>query len=254
MNFYLILGLLVFVYMTFWYFIAIVQKRNDVADIAWGLGFIIVAWVSFYLSGYSFVSFTVNLLVTFWGLRLATHIYSRNKNKPEDSRYAAWRANWKNFYLRSYLQIFLLQGFFLYLISLPVIFINYSVSNLFGITGFLGILIWGIGFYFESTGDRELKEFLSKPENKGHVMDQGLWQYSRHPNYFGEVVEWWGIFVVALSVPLGYLTIVGPLTITFLILFVSGVPLLEKKYEGRVDYEDYKRKTSVFIPLPIRKI
>lgn len=254
MNFYLILGIILFIYMSSWFVLAVINKRNDIADIAWGLGFILMAWVSFYLSGYAFKSIVVNLLVTFWGIRLAWHIYKRNKNKPEDSRYAEWRATWKNFYVRSYLQIFMLQGLFLYLISLPVTFINHSVSNTFGLVEIIGVLIWGIGFYFESTADRQLKEFIGNVENKGHVMDKGLWKYSRHPNYFGEVLEWWGIFIVALSIPFGYLTIIGPTTITTLILFVSGVPLLEKKYQGRPDYEEYKRRTSVFIPLPPKKV
>jgi steroid 5-alpha reductase family enzyme len=131
-------------------------------------------------------------------------------------------------------------------------FINHSVSNAFGIIEIAGFLVWGFGFYFESTGDRQLKEFISNPENKGKIMNKGLWQYSRHPNYFGEVTQWWGIFIIALSIPGSSFTIIGPLTITILILFVSGIPLLEKKYAGRPDFEEYKKRTSVFVPLPPR--
>jgi steroid 5-alpha reductase family enzyme len=250
MNYYLILALCVFAYMTCWFIISLIKKRNDVADIAWGLGFIMVAWISFFLSGYSFTALIVNILITIWGSRLALHIYFRNKNKPEDTRYMEWRKTWKNFYIRSFLQVFMLQGLFLYLISLPVIFINHLVSTNFGIIEFVGLLVWGVGFYFESTGDRQLKEFISNPQNKGKLMDKGLWRYSRHPNYFGEVTQWWGIFIIALSIPNSIFTIIGPLTITTLILFVSGVPLLEKKYEGRPDFEEYKKRTSIFIPLP----
>jgi len=250
MNYYLILALALLGYMTFWFFVSIIKKRNDVADIAWGLGFVLLTWLSFLTSGFSFVALLVNGLVTIWGLRLALHIYNRNKNKPEDSRYLEWRKSWKNFYLRSYIQVFLLQGIFLFLISLPVIFINHSVSSSFGILGIVGLLVWILGFYFESTGDRQLKEFISNPENKGKLMDKGLWRYSRHPNYFGEVTQWWGIFIIALSAPGSLFTIIGPLTITVLIIFVSGVPLLEKKYAGRPDFEAYKKRTSVFIPLP----
>ncbi len=252
MNFYFIPALTLFGYMTFWFIIAISKKRNDIADIAWGLGFVLMAWLSFYLSGFSFKAFLVNVLVTVWGLRLAWHIYNRNKNKPEDSRYLEWRKIWKNFYLRSYLQVFLLQGLFLFLISLPVMFINYSVSEGFGILEIVGLLVWGIGFYFESSGDKQLKEFIGNQANKGKLMDKGLWQYTRHPNYFGEVTQWWGIFIIAISIPGSLFTIVGPLTITILILFVSGIPLLEKKYAGRPDFEEYKKRTSIFIPLPPR--
>ena len=238
--------------MTFWFVVSVVKKRNDVADIAWGLGFVIMAWLSFLLSGFSIKALLVDILVTIWGLRLARHIYTRNKNKPEDSRYMEWRNTWKHFYLRSFLQIFLLQGVFLYSISLPVIFINHAVLNSFGALEIVGLLLWALGFYFESTGDKQLKEFISNPANKGKLMDKGLWQYSRHPNYFGEVTQWWGIFVIALSISGSLFTVVGPLTITVLILFVSGVPLLENKYAGRPDFEEYKKRTSVFFPLPPR--
>jgi steroid 5-alpha reductase family enzyme len=249
-NYYLTLALTLLVYMTSWFVVSVIKNRNDVADIAWGLGFVFLAWLSFILSGYSLKAFLVNILVTIWGTRLAWHIYNRNNNKPEDSRYLSWRKSWNNFYLRSYLQVFLLQGIFLFLISLPVIFINYSVSGNCGILEVVGIIVWSLGFYFESTADRQLKEFISHPENKGKIMDRGLWRYSRHPNYFGEVTQWWGIFVIASSLPNSLLTIIGPLTITILILFVSGVPLLEKKYAGRPDFADYKKRTSIFIPLP----
>lgn len=252
MNYYVILSLTLLGYMTFWFIVSVIKKRNDVADIGWGLGFVLLAWFSFYLFGYSFKALLVNGLVTVWGLRLAWHVYNRNKNKPEDPRYLEWRKTWKNFYLRSFLQVFLLQGIFLFLISLPVMFINHSVARGFGILEIIGFLVWSLGFYFESMGDKQLKEFISDSGNKGKLMDKGLWQYSRHPNYFGEVTQWWGIFIIAFSIPGSSFTIVGPLTITILILFVSGVPLLEKKYTGRPDFEEYKKRTSVFIPLPPR--
>lgn len=253
MNYYLVLGVFVFLYMSAWFLVSVIKKRNDVADIAWGLGFVLISWVALYLSGFSVKAFIIDTLVSIWGIRLASHIYKRNKSKPEDSRYAEWRATWKHLYLRSYLQVFLLQGVFMYLISLPVLFINFTKTDQIGPLGFLGIFIWLFGFYFEYLADKQLSKFLSDPENKGKLMDKGLWRYSRHPNYFGEVTQWWGIFITTLSVPLGFLTIVGPLTITTLILFVSGVPLLEKKRAGNPAFEEYKKHTSVFIPLPPKK-
>lgn len=252
MSYYFFLALSVIAYITLWFIVSVIKKRNDVADIAWGLGFVLIAWLSFLMSGFSIKAFSINCLVTVWGVRLALHIYNRNKDKPEDSRYFKLRNTWRNFYLRSYLQIFILQGALLFLVSIPVMFINNSNSNNFGLLEIVGFIIWGIGFYFESTGDRQLKEFISNPLNKGKLMESGLWRYSRHPNYFGEVTQWWGIFIIALSLPGSFFTIIGPLTITILILFVSGVPILEKKYSGRPDFEEYKKRTSIFFPLPSR--
>lgn len=253
MNYYLTLAAILFVYMCFWFVVSVIKKRNDVADIAWGLGFIVMAWSAFFLSGYSFKAVAVNTLVTIWGLRLASHIYKRNKDKPEDARYMEWRKTWKSFYIRSFLQVFMLQGLFLYLISLPVIFINRMSSGSIGALEIVGLVVWGIGFYFESIADKELKEFVGNPLNKGKIMDRGLWRYSRHPNYFGEVTQWWGIFTIALSINGSLFTAIGPLTITILILFVSGVPLLEKKSVDKAGWEEYKKKTSMFVPLPPRK-
>lgn len=255
MNYYLILALTLLLYMTFWFIISIVKNRNDIADIAWGLGFVLVAWLSFIMSDFSLKALIVNGLVTVWGLRLAWYIYKRNKNKAEDSRYQEWRKSWKKyFYLRSYLQVFLLQGIFLYLISLPVMFVNFSALQNFGVMEIIGIIVWCVGFYFESMGDKQLREFIADSTNKGKLMNRGLWKYSRHPNYFGEVTQWWGIFIIALSIPGAFFTIIGPATITTLILFVSGIPLLEKKYAGRTDFEEYKKRTSIFFPLPPKRV
>jgi len=245
---FIILALAVFVYMNVWFVIAVFMKRNDVADIAWGLGFVLMTWISFLLSQHSHRSMLVSILVTIWGCRLAWHIARRNLQKPEDSRYAAWRQEWRHVYLRSYLQIFLLQGFFLYVILLPVLFIHASAVASLTFLDAVGVLVWLVGFLFESVGDHQLKSFLRDPAHKGTMMTRGLWAYSRHPNYFGEVTQWWGIWLLAVSMPWGFATIVGPITITVLILFVSGVPLLEKQYAGRPDFEAYKQRTSIFVP------
>jgi steroid 5-alpha reductase family enzyme len=234
--------------MSAWFLLAVAIKRNDVADIAWGLGFTLITWLAWYTGGQSTFGFIVSLLISAWGIRLAWHIYHRNSKKGEDYRYLEWRNTWKFFYIRSYLQIFLLQGFFMYLISLPVWVLNAQEFIYFHPFGMIGLLVWAVGYYFEVVGDKQLKDFISLPENKGKLMTTGLWKYTRHPNYFGEVTQWWGIFLFALAATGNTLIIIGPITITLLILFVSGVPMLEKKYEGREDFEAYKKKTSAFIP------
>ncbi len=250
MNYYVQLAIILFVYMNFWFIMALIKKRNDVADIAWGLGFVLIAWLAFILSAtISFYVLLVNCLVTLWGGRLALHVWQRNKNRAEDPRYRQWRENWgKSFYWRSYFQVFILQGILLYVICLPVMALNLSsgffVSNIWY---YIGLLVWLIGFLFEVVGDYQLTKFLIKPENKGKIMQSGLWRITRHPNYFGEILLWWGIFIMTIN--LGYYwLVIGPLAITFLLVFISGVPLAEKSFIGRPDYEDYKKRTSVLFP------
>jgi steroid 5-alpha reductase family enzyme len=242
--------------MSFWFVVSLIKKRNDVADVAWGLGFVLMTWASYFLSGHSGNrGLLVGILVSIWGLRLAWHIYARNKGKAEDYRYLAWRKEWgKWFYLRSYVQVYLLQGLFLFLIVLPVLLINKTVGISVGILDLFGGTVWVVGFYFEAMGDAQLARFIKNPANKGKLMQGGLWAYSRHPNYFGEVTQWWGLWLVALSVPNGWFSIIGPITITFLILKVSGVPMLEKKMAENPEFAEYKRRVSGFVPLPRRAI
>ena len=250
MNTILLVIFALFLYMTFWFLVAVVIKRNDLADIAWGLGFIFVSWLSMFLfenSGLRMI--IVVILVTIWGIRLASHILLRNKGKKEDYRYAKWRKEWGKFWVvRTYLQVFLLQGFLLLLISTPIILIAHSSSQKICFLVCLGIIIWLFGFYFEAVGDWQLAQFIKNANNKGKIMKAGLWKYTRHPNYFGEVTLWWGIFLIALGLPYGWMSIIGPLTITFLILKVSGIPMLEKKYENNLEFQEYKKRTNAFFP------
>ena len=250
MSIYTTLGIILFIYVVCCFIFSIILKRNDIADVAWGLGFCLMSWSAFYFSDFSPVSLLVNILVAIWGIRLSLHIYKRNKGKPEDFRYLNWRNQWKNFYLRSFLQVFLLQGLFLYIIAISIIFINLNAPQKFSVLTVIGIVIWWFGFSFEAIADHQLKVFKSNPNNKGKIITTGLWKYSRHPNYFGEVVLWWGIFIVALGIENGAYTIVSPLLITYLIVFVSGIPMLEEKYKNHQTFQEYKKRTSVFFPLP----
>lgn len=245
-------GLIIFCFMTILFFIALIRKRNDIADIGWGIGFLLVAISNQTLFSVGTIrSFLIPALVILWGLRLAIHIYERNKGKSEDFRYKKWREDWgKYFLIRSYLQVFLLQGFFMFLISLPVMIGISSSSPDSIILISLGLLVWLTGFLFESVGDYQLTAFIKDPTSSGKIMTRGLWKYTRHPNYFGEVLGWWGIFILALPSTLWWLALLGPLTISFLILKVSGIPMLEKRYEGNQDFEEYKKRTSAFFPLP----
>ena len=242
--------------MTGWFIASLLRGRNDIADTAWGLGFILAAAVSLF-AGKTFAgrALLVSSLVLIWGIRLALHIHSRNRGKGEDPRYRKWREEWGRWFVpRSFLQVFMLQGVLLLMVATPVVFINAAPARpLTGIDG-IAMAVWCTGFLFETIGDLQLRRFLANPANRGRLMTSGLWHYSRHPNYFGEVTLWWGIWLLALPLPGGWLTVIGPLTITFLILKVSGIPMLEEPYEGRPDFEEYKSRTSAFFPLPPRRV
>ena len=247
--------IIIFIYATVWFAVAVYKKRNDVADIAWGLGYILICGFLFYTYPASKVSMLLYTLVTLWGLRLSIHIYTRNKNKTEDFRYKAWREEWgKYFYLRSYLQVFLLQGFFLLIIISPVIHAAVELPVKWNAFTWIGLSCWIIGFYFQAVADWQLAVFKSNQKNKGLIIQTGLWKYSRHPNYFGEIMMWWGIFIITIPFENSFYFIIGPLTITLLLVFISGIPMLEKKYKGNAAFEDYKKRTGVLIPMPPRKV
>lgn len=248
---YPLLVILVGVYMTTWFVFSLWWKRSDVADIAWGFGFLLVAGVSFWAGGVAFDrGLLVFLLVAVWAIRLSSHIFFRNRGRVEDRRYAKWRLEWgKWFLLRTYFQVFILQGVLLLLISVPVVIALLYRTETWTFFESLGILLWVVGFTFEVIGDWQLSSFLrtNAAQRKG-VLQTGLWRYTRHPNYFGEVTLWWGIFFLSLSVPGAWIGIVGPMTITILILFVSGIPLLERSMAKNPEFISYARRTSVFFP------
>jgi steroid 5-alpha reductase family enzyme len=193
-------------------------------------------------------------LVTIWGLRLSFHIFTRNKGKPEDFRYAKWRQDiGLHWWWISYFQVFLLQGFLMWIVSLPLQgALSYSNSTTITWLDALGVLIWLTGFLFESIGDCQLAKFKSDPSNKGKLLSTGLWRYSRHPNYFGDAAQWWGFYLFALAAG-AWWTIISPILMTFLLLRVSGVILLEKTLSARTGYEDYMKSTSSFFPFPPNK-
>jgi len=245
-------AVLVALYMTAWFALALVRKDNSIADIAWGLGFVLIAVYTFFRSDGIYYPLLVTSLVCAWGLRLSVHILARNRKRGEDPRYAAWREKWgRSFVWRSYLQVFLLQGFFLVVIASPVILVNESPLAPPGWAfpwWLAGFVVWGFGFTFEAVGDAQLARFRHDPANKGRIMDRGLWKFTRHPNYFGESLMWWGLFLVALAYPYGWMTVASPVLITFLLVKVSGIPLLEKRYAGNAAFQAYARRTSAFIP------
>ncbi|SDY27990.1 DUF1295 domain-containing protein [Tindallia californiensis] len=248
-------AIVVFAYFMLFFVMAQIIKNNSIVDMGWGPGFVVVtiyAWLT--SESLTIRGSLVMILVVIWGSRLAYHIVRRNIGKPEDFRYANWRNEWGKWVVpRAFFQVFMLQGFFMLVVAYPVLLVQASARTGFGILETLGLTVWVIGFYFESVGDRQLREFKKRPENRGKIIQHGLWRYTRHPNYFGEATMWWGLWIMAIPVEWGWTGIISPLAITWLLLFVSGVPMLEKKYKGNPEFEAYAQKTNAFFPGPPKK-
>lgn len=238
----------IFVYMTIWFLIAIAIKRNDIADIAWGLGFSTLA-VLVPRNGQFSQDLVIRLLIIVWGVRLSCYIYRRLAAKSEDYRYQQWRQQCgKWVFIRSYLHVFILQGVFMLLISAPIIIASTSLLQPHPVFYWIGLCVWVVGCIFECVGDWQLSQFTKNRKHSKAIMKLGLWKFTRHPNYFGEVTQWWGIFCMVCTMQYGWFAIISPITITVLILGVSGIPMLEQRYKGISEYDDYKKRTSPFFP------
>lgn len=243
------------------FFVARKYDRYDLVDIAWGLVFIAIALVSY--TGRPFIDIwsvqtIATVLVIVWGFRLIWHIQSRwSRSKQEDKRYQELRKQYRSkvggVAVNMYLRVFVVQAILAVVVAAPLIMLNAAPVLQPDLLTFIGVLVWLVGFYFEAIGDMQLARFTRNHRNKGRVMMSGLWRYTRHPNYFGEVTQWWGVFIIALAAPHWCISIAGPVLITLLILFVSGIPLTEKHFEGRPGWKEYKKRTSPFFPLPPRR-
>lgn len=248
MSIYFQVAILLFVYFNFMFILSIIKKDNSIVDIAWGFGFALVVLFALFNRELTTISLLITIMITIWGGRLGFHILLRKIGKEEDFRYKKWREEWNNFYLRSYFQIYILQGTLLYIIVFPALKVINLENSQFNLLTYLGILVWLTGFFFEVVGDWQLKKFIEDSSNKGKIMKYGLWKYTRHPNYFGEATMWWGIFLIAVANGAGILTIISPITITYLLLYVSGVPLVEKQFEDNKEFQKYAKKTNKFFP------
>ncbi len=237
----------------FFFLFAATFKTDKFTDLAYGISFVIIALYFLFTNNTYFpTQIAIAAAVTIWSLRLATYLFIRILKIKKDSRFDERREN-----LLEFAKFWLLQAISTWVIMLPtIVILSSNKSNLVAQTLITGALIWAFGFTIETIADWQKFRFKNKPENKNQWIQSGLWKYSRHPNYFGEILCWWGIFIMALPYLQGIelLTVVSPLYITILLLFISGIPPLEKKhdekYGGREDYQQYKEKTSVLIPLP----
>lgn len=229
-------------------------RDASVADIAWGLCFVAIAWTVLAIGpAGDGRSVLIAVLVSVWGLRLAAYITSRHDS--EDRRYRAMRSkHGERFALRSLLTVFALQAVIAWVVSLPIqVSAVDATPDSIGLLGIAGALICGVGIALETIADLQLSRFLRREDSTQRVMDGGLWRFSRHPNYFGDAVFWWGVWLIALETGSAWWTAIGPAVMTLLLLRVSGVALTEKTIsERRPGYRDYEERTSAFIPLPPR--
>jgi steroid 5-alpha reductase family enzyme len=252
LQIYLLTGLVILLAMSALWLVSLLLKDASIVDIFWGTGFVITVWIYFVLTprGFPPRKWLVSLLVTIWGLRLSLYILWRNWGKAEDFRYRKWRQEAEEqWWWRSYLNVFLLQGILLWIISIPL-FAAQILGNPARLTplDLTAILVWLIGFFFEAVGDWQLARFKADPTNQGKLMQSGLWHYTRHPNYFGDAAQWWGYFLVAAAAG-AWWTIFSPILMTVLLLRVSGVTLLEKSLKDKKPgYQDYIELTSAFTP------
>jgi steroid 5-alpha reductase family enzyme len=237
--------------------LSLLKRDAGIVDIFWGLGFTLIAWVCYYAAGgYGGRRMLIAALTTVWGARLAIYIFLRNRGKGEDFRYQTMRHRFGNrFPIVSLFVVFGLQGVLMWVISLPLQVAQVAADPPhFTWLDILGAAAWSAGFLFEAVGDYQLARFKADPANKGKVMNRGLWAYTRHPNYFGDALLWWGLFLIALSTRSGLWTIISPLVMTGLLMKVSGVALLEKTLKKtKPEYEEYARRTSAFVPWPPKK-
>lgn len=254
---FLLSGAAILLLMTILWLVSIAITNVSIVDIFWGAGYVVASIIYFIFSEGNYDrKLLLLILVTIWGLRLTFYLGWRNIGKGEDYRYKEFRKNYgeKRYWWFSFFQTFLLQGVLMWIISLPLLAaMFYGQEKGLGWLDFSAVLVWMIGIAFEAGGDIQLARFKKDPSNKGKVLDTGFWRYTRHPNYFGDAAVWWSYAIFSIAV-VSYWPIIGSLIMTFLLIKVSGVALLEKSLvDTKPQYKEYIRKTSAFFPLPPKK-
>lgn len=250
-----------FVYVTIVFIIAQLKRDNSVMDIAYGPAFLVGALSLWWANpAPSLTALVILGAIGVWSLRLAVRITRKNWGRPEDARYAAWRTAWMErgvsyFLVRSYLQINLLQGLVVLAVATPAL-IAFSTGAVQYLSLALGSIVFAFGLTYESIADWQLDRFLARKRagtEPATLMTSGLFRYSRRPNYFGESLIWWGLAIMVLPLPFGWIALISPLVITYIVTKVTG-PMLEalflEKYPA--EYRAYMDTTSYFIPLPPR--
>lgn len=249
-------GIIILVLMTLLWLLSLYLKNSSIVDIFWGTGFFLSYWMVAWFAGES-LSMRAMLLGAFgtiWGLRLSVYIFLRNHAQPEDFRYAAWRSEAGSaWWWRSFFKVFLLQGAIMWIVAAPLFVTQAEKAAPLNLLDLVGALVWLIGFVFEAGGDWQLSRFKANSTNKSKLLTSGLWSLTRHPNYFGDAAQWWGFYIISLSSG-GWWTIFSPIIMTFLLMKVSGVAMLERTLtKTKPGYEEYIARTSEFFPWLLKK-
>lgn len=244
--------------MTAIWLLSLALRNSSIVDVFWGTGFVVAVWITFALTPDGFLGrkWLISILATLWGLRLSLYILWRNWGKGEDFRYQKWREEaGDKWWWQSFFKVFLLQGILMWIVSAPLLATQFSATPArLTVLDFTGVIVWATGFFFEAVGDWQLARFKANPANKGKLLRAGLWRYTRHPNYFGDAVQWWGYYLIAAAASGGFWTIFSPIIMSFLLVRVSGVALLEKSLkDAKPGYTDYVETTNAFIPWFPRK-
>lgn len=228
--------------------ISLPLRDASIIDMFWGPLFVAVAWALLAVSGtIAAKPYLITLLVTLWGLRLAFHLVTRNLGKGEDRRYQLWREHGgENWWLVSYYRVYLLQGGIALVVATPIVAAYYRPEP-FGLLAAVGVLVWAFGFVYEFLADLQLARFKADPDNRGRIMDQGLWARSRHPNYFGDALQWWGLGLIAFSV-VTWWSLIGPAAMTAVFLGLSNDVLEKGMRKRHGDYAAYIARTPKFFP------
>ena len=242
-------GLAILVYVSLIWIISLLKKDAGIMDIFWGLGFIVTGY--FYLSAdysHALQPRLLYSLVLLWGLRLTLHIGVRNLGEAEDARYANWRQQFgAKWWWLSYFRVFILQGMVMWIVSIPLLFGLLDKAPLTVLDG-VGVLFFAVGFLVEAIGDWQLRSFKKDPSNKGKVLNTGLWGLTRHPNYFGEALLWWGFTLIAIELSTFWI-LISPIIMTWLLIKVSGVAMLDDLLKKtKPDYAEYIENTNAFLP------
>ena len=237
----------VFVYVNIIFLFSVYLKDYSIMDVAWGPGFVIVTSITWAFHPiFNYLRLILWLFIVIWATRLSSYIFLKKSGK-EDWRYQNFRKNWgRHANLKAYFMVFILQGTILVLLSSTLIFLFKRRFDYWTVWTYVGLSISVIGFLCETVADTQMHLF--KRKHKGQIMTKGLWNYSRHPNYFGEMLIWWGLYIICLNYTFSAWLVFSPVLITYLLVQVSGVKMLERKYKDDPEYQNYIKTTSAFIP------